>query len=357
MKQQLPIWVIVLCALHWAAYLLMGLVRLPAFLIPLLTLLSIAFIVILWIRGLRHIGQGFPRFMLLAILALSLSDLASTATPKGIADFIEGFKAGYQEGQQAEIIPSPKPLAIGLAPSEPRDPKPQPFLRHMTMREGLCAIASWLLFLFLLDRIARHQERQEAQRISIESLRRKAQELSLRAKLAPHFIFNTLNTLKAQIEQDPGAAAATTDKLARLFRQILEVSDTERIPLRQELSFVEAYLGIEQTRLRDRLQVEIDIPEELESIEIPPLSLQVLVENAVKHGVAPLEQGGWVRIRAKMLEGRLRLEVTDPGTGFSPHQGTGTALETLRHRLRSPEDLAIRSSQDGTQAVMCWPIE
>jgi hypothetical protein len=168
-----------------------------------------------------------------------------------------------------------------------------------------------------------------------------ARDQALRSKLAPHFIFNTLNTLKAQITTDPAAAEAMTDRLAQLFRQVLEVSDDATIPLKQELAFVEAYLGIEQARLGERLKVVVEVPEDLEALPIPPLSLQVLVENAIKHGVAPLEQGGTVRIGAERREGALYLWVEDPGTGASRNKGTGTALETLRQRLEKPGDLEM----------------
>jgi hypothetical protein len=178
-----------------------------------------------------------------------------------------------------------------------------------------------------------------AKRASFDLL--EAREEALRAKLAPHFIFNTLNTLHAQIEQDPRGAQATTERLAQLFRQVIEASDRLIIPLKQELAFVEAYLGIEQARLGDRLRVSIQIPEEVESMNIPPLSLQVLVENAIKHGVAPKEEGGEVRIGAERRDGFLHLWVEDPGPGFSSQQGTGTALSTLRQRLDRPEDLVM----------------
>ena len=168
-----------------------------------------------------------------------------------------------------------------------------------------------------------------------------AREQALRAKLAPHFIFNALNTLHAQIEQDPRGAQATTERLAQLFRQVIQASDQATIPLKQELAFVEAYLGIEQARLGDRLRVSIQIPEELEAAQVPPLSLQVLVENAIKHGVALLEPGGEVRIGAERKEGALQVWVEDPGPGFSHHRGTGTALATLRQRLERPEDLEM----------------
>jgi hypothetical protein len=181
-----------------------------------------------------------------------------------------------------------------------------------------------------------------------------AREQALRAKLAPHFIFNTLNTLHAQIEQDPRGAQATTERLAQLFRQVIEASDQAVIPLKQELAFVEAYLGIEQARLGGRLRVVVGIPEELESAQVPPLSVQVLVENAIKHGVAPLERGGEVRLGAERKEGVLHVWVEDPGQGLSAHRGTGTALETLRQRLESPEDLDMGMVEGRHRVGFLW---
>lgn len=181
-----------------------------------------------------------------------------------------------------------------------------------------------------------------------------AREQALRAKLAPHFIFNTLNTLHAQIESDPRGAQATTERLAALFRQVIEASDQAVIPLKQELAFVEAYLGIEQARLGERLRVRVEVPEELESASVPPLSLQVLVENAVKHGIAPLEDGGEIHISAKREGTDLVIEVGDPGTGIGAQPGTGTALETLRARLVKPEDLTLARVDGRTVASFRW---
>jgi two-component system sensor histidine kinase AlgZ len=185
----------------------------------------------------------------------------------------------------------------------------------------------------------------------VEKLGFQAREQALRSRLAPHFLFNTLNTLHAQIETDPRAAQATTERLAWIFRKVLECADKPLIPLIEEWRLVEAYLGLEQARLGERLKVRTEIPEELESVKIPPLSLQVLVENAVKHGVTPLECGGEVHVKAEMENQKtLRLTVEDPGPGFSPHQGTGTALETLRQRLQKPGDLEM-GMVDGRHCV------
>jgi two-component system sensor histidine kinase AlgZ len=203
-----------------------------------------------------------------------------------------------------------------------------------------------LLLGAVIYRLASHRREAERQR-ELASL---AAQAALRSKLVPHFIFNALNTLHAQIEVDSKGAQATTERLADLFRQVVAVVTQPLIPLRQELAFVEAYLGIEQTRLGNRLSVSIQIPEELEGAKIPPLSLQVLVENAIKHGVTPLEQGGEVRIGAERENGALHLWVEDPGPGVSEQRGTGTALDTLRQRLERPEDL-VMGMVDGRHRV------
>jgi len=135
---------------------------------------------------------------------------------------------------------------------------------------------------------------------------------------------------------------------------VIEVSERPAIPLKQELTFVEGYLGIEKARLGDRLQVIIDVPGELESVAIPPLSLQVLVENAVKHGISQLEAGGAVRVRATGDGQILVLSVEDPGDGRGAGVGTGTALETLRKRLERPEDLVLAPCTGGFRASFRW---
>jgi len=207
---------------------------------------------------------------------------------------------------------------------------------------GFCYCLSITLFAMRLEKLT-------------AETRDQARDQALRSKLAPHFIFNTLNTLQAQITSDPRGAAVTTERLAQLFRQVVQVADQFTIPLRQELDFVEAYLGIEKARMGERLRVEIDVPEELEEVGIPPLSLQVLVENAVKHGVAPLEAGGLIRIKARKCEsGALRLSVLDSGTGNGGESGTGTALATLRQRLSNPNDLELRRTDDGFCATFDW---
>lgn len=286
-----------------------------------------------WIRGLRDAGRGWRRGLFLTAFAAPMVWLALAVTG-GAHDGYEGFQAGYRDGLESG---NQARIERGEPPQVPRPWGPNPFPEVPASIQ----LVSWIVLTVMVATLLHHLERRGSEAERQRELTREARSEALRGKLAPHFIFNALNTLHAQIEANPQAAQATTEQLAGLFRQILDCSRKGTIPLKEELTFVEAYLGIEQARLGDRLRVAIAVPEELESEQVPPLSLQVLVENAIKHGVGPLEQGGEVRIGAERQNGVLNVWIEDPGTGSSPEKGTGTALDTLRQRLEKPEDLEM----------------
>ena len=295
---------------------------------------------ILWARGIQGAGRGFHRWIFLTAFAAPMVYFGLS-----IGDAPRDFQAGWKAGAADAGVPTgqgvePKSQASQsklVPPGESAAPAPRPWVAWITLTIVLTAV---------LNRLERRGAEADRQRERAEEARSQA----LTGKLTPHFIFNCLNTLHAQIEVDPNKAQATTERLADLFRQVVEATSQSVVPLSQELAFVETYLCIEQARLGDRLGVTISVPEELESAEIPPLSLQVLVENAIKHGVTPLEQGGEVRIGAEHMDSVLCLWVEDPGPGFSDQRGTGTALETLRQRLHGPEDL-VMGMVDGRHRV------
>ncbi len=181
--------------------------------------------------------------------------------------------------------------------------------------------------------------------------------LALRASLTPHFLYNALNTLTGLVEEDPKAAQSGMERLGRLLRRLLESSARPRHALGQELAFVEDYLGLERARLGDRLKVTLDIPEDLSACAVPVLGLQVLVENAIKHAVAPRAEGGELRIDARR-EGRwMVVSVTDPGTGLAGTKGLGQALHNLRNRLGRPKDLRLERLDTGHRASFRVPCE
>jgi len=156
---------------------------------------------------------------------------------------------------------------------------------------------------------------------------------ALRAQINPHFLFNALNTL-AEMTRGHAAAERATLNLARVFRYALDSTRHERVPLHEEVAAVRAYLEIEQERFEELLRFEIDVPEALSEIRVPPMLLQPLVENAVKHGLSSKVQGGTVRIAAARENGHLRLSVQDDGVGFDPDRTSrSVGLTTVGTRV------------------------
>jgi LytS/YehU family sensor histidine kinase len=157
---------------------------------------------------------------------------------------------------------------------------------------------------------------------------------SLESRIHPHFLFNTLNSISALIREDPRKAERMVERLAALLRYSLDHNPGGLVPLRRELHVVEDYLEIERTRFGGRLRYSLDVPPELADLDVPPLALQTLVENSIKHAVAPNRHGGEIAVSARLAAGSLVLEVSDDGPGFdraAVRQGHG--LENLEERL------------------------
>jgi sensor histidine kinase YesM len=158
---------------------------------------------------------------------------------------------------------------------------------------------------------------------------------SLESRIHPHFLFNTLNSISALIPQDPQRAEGMVGRLASLLRFSLNASQTSLVSLDQELKVVRDYLELEQARFGPRLRYDIIVPESLLTVAVPPLSIQTLVENSVKHVAAPRPQGGEIRIEARSSgPDRIDIEVIDDGPGFALENiPAGHGLENLIARL------------------------
>jgi signal transduction histidine kinase len=191
-------------------------------------------------------------------------------------------------------------------------------LRATTLLSVGCALGA-LFYESVRVRLRDAEALLHAQEVAQERTRKLAAEARLRsleARLHPHFLFNTLNSISALITVDPVRAERLVGRLATLLRSSLDTTSHALIPLGQELAIVEDYVGIETVRFGDKLQGHLDVPAALHDARVPPLSIQSLVENAVKHGVTPRRGGGQVRVTARADEGRLRVEVSDSGPGF-----------------------------------------
>src|SRR6266436_6470462 len=162
----------------------------------------------------------------------------------------------------------------------------------------------------------RFRER-ERSALVLESNLANARLSALRAQLHPHFLFNSLNAIAALLRRDPRLAEATLMSLSDLLRLALSQAEKQEVPLREEMNFVGRYLEIQQTRFGDKLHVEHDIAPATLDCLVPTLLLQPLVENAIRHGIEPDENGGLLRITAHRKNGKLVMTVEDDGVGLA----------------------------------------
>ena len=176
----------------------------------------------------------------------------------------------------------------------------------------------------------------------------------LRAQLQPHFLFNVLNSVSELIHRDPDAADAMIVRLSRLLRFSLSTRMEHEIPLAEEIEGLRAYADIEQARFPQRLNVEYDIPLDLHDALVPPLLLQPIVENAIKHGLAHSDGRGQIVVRAREEGGMLWLSVSDTGAGPDPSRpssGFGVGMGNTRRRLSrlygTAHRVHIRSRSEG----------
>ena len=160
---------------------------------------------------------------------------------------------------------------------------------------------------------------------------------ALTAQIRPHFLYNTLHTIGHLWRTGRGDEAdRLLDHLGMLFRNVQSSTSRHEVALRDELDLVREYLAIEEVRFRDRLRVKIEATPEAQSCAVPPLILQPIVENAIRHGISVDSSAGQVEITASVVDGRLRITVTDDGPGIrddAPRRGSGTGLTNTRERL------------------------
>lgn len=161
---------------------------------------------------------------------------------------------------------------------------------------------------------------------------------ALKAQIQPHFLFNALNHVNASIPAEQESARELIAQLADTFRYALDATRADLVPLGKELSFLRDYLQIEQHRFSSRLKIQIDAPESIHACRIPPMLLQPIVENAVKHGIGPCIEGGSVTIRCAKVRNKLRFTVSDNGAGYDGAleqimNGSGVGLRNTALRL------------------------
>jgi two-component system, LytTR family, sensor histidine kinase AlgZ len=236
-----------------------------------------------------------------------------------------------------------------------------PFALMVTLIVGL-SLTSFETMRYKLQAAAIKLRTQEIEQERAYKLLAEARLSSLESRIHPHFLFNTLNSIAALIPMDPKRAEATVGKLASLLRFSLNANQTGLAPLAQEVKIVRDYLEIESTRFSSRLRYSIDIPEALQDVKTPPLALQCLVENSVKHVVAQRAQGGEIRLAATRGQDMVQLEVIDDGPGFTlesitPEHGLGNLVGRLELLFGDRARLTVARRDEMTVVGLVFPIE
>ncbi|MCB0793663.1 MAG: histidine kinase [Flavobacteriales bacterium] len=198
---------------------------------------------------------------------------------------------------------------------------------------------SVLLLLWSFSYLAYHYfariRKEEIRSLRLETLDRENQLQNLRAQLNPHFMFNALNGIRALIDEDPEQAKRAITQLSAILRNAMTTVKRKVVPLGEEVDIVKAYLALESMRYEERLRVSMDIDRGTEREQVPPMLLQTLVENAVRHGIAKRKEGGDLHIAARGREDGLELLVRNSGS-YVPGRinGTGIGLKNTRKRLQ-----------------------
>lgn len=246
----------------------------------------------------------------------------------------------------------PPPPGLQAGPNQGPGPKPGFPSPHMGL--GLLNVAFALIFGWEIA----EKELTEARERRTADLLRQSQFLALRGQLEPHVLYNALNGLSELVHEDPLAAEEVLARLASLYRMLTDYGKADMANLCEERKLVDAYLFMEQMRLGDRLQVEWEWPSWADGVQAPPLFLQPLVENAIKHGISSRGEGGTLRI-ACMREGEaLALQVSNTGLPPAPSDRKGVGLANLEARLKLWADVigtfSLKREREWTIARVEW---
>lgn len=190
----------------------------------------------------------------------------------------------------------------------------------------------WNLIYFTYHYVSKSRK-QQLDTLQLEALVKELELKTIKAHINPHFIFNALNGIRALIDEEPSRARRAVTELSNILRSSLKAEKGETVTFEEELKIVRDYLALESMRFEDRLQVAYDIDDDTLELQVPPMMLQTLVENAIKHGIGKQVQGGVVRISSDLEGGRHKLRVQNTGTLKGDVRRDGFGLSSTQDRL------------------------
>src|SRR6185312_15367322 len=193
-------------------------------------------------------------------------------------------------------------------------------------------IALWLL-LYMIWHYLERNRKDEVDRLNLEKTVKDLELKTIKSHINPHFIFNSLNSIRALVDENPKRARTAITELSNILRSSLQVEKMETVPLQKELDIVKDYLALEQMRFEERLKVQFDIDEDTLGQPVPPMMLQTLVENAIKHGISKRINGGTIIIISRFTDKDFELIVQNSGN-LEKKPGEGFGFKSTRDRLK-----------------------
>jgi two-component system, LytTR family, sensor kinase len=190
----------------------------------------------------------------------------------------------------------------------------------------------WSLIYFLFNFIENYKK-EEIKNLRLEASKTEIELNVLKSQLNPHFMFNAMNSIRALVDENPTKAKDAITQLSNILRSTLLMGRKQLVSLDEEMALVKDYLELETTRYEERLNVEYSIDPQLLTFQVPPLIIQTLVENSIKHGISKLIKGGKVRVEAKKTNGDLLVNIINSGQLIVAESETGIGIKNIRQRL------------------------
>ncbi len=197
---------------------------------------------------------------------------------------------------------------------------------------NLLLIAIWMLIYIVYHYVEKNRNDQ-LDRLRLESTVKELELKTIKSHINPHFIFNSLNSIRALVDENPQRARRAITELSNILRSSMQAEKSETVTLESELDIVKDYLALEQMRFEERLKIEMDIDKDSLGQPVPPMMLQTLVENAIKHGISKQVLGGVVRIVAIFKDNVMQLQVQNTGQLIANPNGEGFGIKSTQDRL------------------------
>jgi sensor histidine kinase YesM len=218
----------------------------------------------------------------------------------------------------------------------------------------------WNLIYFIYHYVERVRK-QQIESLKAESLIRELQLQTIKSHINPHFIFNSLNSIRALVDENPGRARTAITELSNILRSSMQAEKAETVPFEKELNIVKDYLALEQMRFEERLKVKLEIDENTLDQPVPPMMLQTLVENAIKHGISKNVRGGEVQIVSRFKNFHHELIVRNTGKLNGSYNTEGFGVSSTMDRLKlmfgNRASFVLKNTDDAhVEAIVQMPV-